>query len=211
MLQRLIPALINPIMYRMMIIDFSSAANAIRKQLRKDYDMSKIEIQSLISNLGLVSHPEGGYYKSTYTSKERISDNELEVDFEGQRKLFTSIYFLLTSDEVSHFHRLKSDELWYFHAGSPLTVHVIHDNGEYEELKLGMNLENGEAPQAFVPKNSIFGSSVMEKDTYSLVGCMVSPGFEFQDFELFTQNDLLLKYPQHEEIIMKLAYKDLPK
>ncbi|MFL6561911.1 MAG: cupin domain-containing protein, partial [Bacillus sp. (in: firmicutes)] len=51
---------------------------------------------------------------------------------------------------------------------------------------------------------------VMEKDTYSLVGCMVSPGFEFQDFELFTQNDLLLKYPQHEEVIMKLAYKDLP-
>jgi hypothetical protein len=172
--------------------------------------MHKSKIQSLISNLGLVSHPEGGYYKNTFESKERISDNELSVNFEGQRKLYTSIYFLLTSEEVSHFHRLKSDELWYFHAGSPLTIHIIHENGEYEEIKLGMNLEKGEVPQALVPKNSIFGSSVLEKDTYSLVGCMVSPGFEFKDFELFTQDELLLNYPQHEEIILKLAYKYIP-
>ncbi|MFK9093651.1 cupin domain-containing protein [Bacillus salipaludis] len=172
--------------------------------------MNKREIHSLISNLGLVPHPEGGYYKSTYQSTERISDKELSVTFEGERRLYTSIYFLLTSDDVSHFHRLKSDELWYFHGGSPLTVHVIHENGEYEEIKLGMNLENGEIPQALVPKNSIFGSSVNGKDTFSLVGCMVSPGFEFQDFELFTQNELLRLYPQHKEIILKLAYEKLP-
>jgi len=174
------------------------------------FDMSKKKIHSLISNLGLLPHPEGGYYKNTYQSTERISDTELSVNFEGERKLYTSIYFLLTSDDVSHFHRLKSDELWYFHAGSPLTIHVIHENGAYEEIKLGMNLENGEVPQALVPKNSIFGSSVNDKDTFSLVGCMVSPGFEFKDFELFTQDELLLKYPQHEEIILKLAYKRIP-
>jgi len=105
---------------------------------------------------------------------------------------------------------LKSDEIWYFHGGSPLTIHVIHENGEYEEIKLGMNLEKDEVPQALVPKNSIFGSSVYDKDTFSLVGCMVSPGFEFQDFELFTQDDLLRQYPQHEEIILKLAYEKIP-
>ncbi|MFF2448228.1 cupin domain-containing protein [Neobacillus sp. NPDC058068] len=169
------------------------------------------ELELWVAKLGLVPHPEGGYYKSTFSSWEQISDKELTVNFEGQRKLYTSIYFLLTSDNVSHFHRLKSDELWYYHAGSSLTVHVIHDNGEYEEIKLGMNLEAGEVPQALVPKNSIFGSSVLENDTCSLVGCMVSPGFEFQDFELFTQDDLLSKYPQHKDIIMKLAYKELPK
>lgn len=139
-----------------------------------------------------------------------MTDQELTVDYEGKRKLYTSIYFLLTSKDVSHFHRLKSDELWYYHAGSPLTVHIIHDNGEYEEKKLGLNLDRGEVPQAFVPKNSIFGSSVMEEDTFSLVGCMVSPGFEFQDFEMFTQAELLSQYPQHKEIIMKLAYEVLP-
>ena len=70
-----------------------------------------------------------------------------------------------------------------------------------------MNLDEGEVPQVLVKKNSIFGSSVKEKDTCSLVGCMVSPGFEFRDFELFKQAELLQKYPQHKDIIMKLAYK----
>lgn len=167
-------------------------------------------LDSLVKNLGLEPHPEGGYYKRTFESSEQISDQELAVNYNGKRKLYTSIYFVLTSDDVSHFHRLKSDELWYFHGGSSLTIHIIHENGEYEEIRLGLNLNNGEVPQALVPKNAIFGSSVMEKETCSLVGCMVSPGFNFQDFELFTQDELLQKYPQHREIILKLAYKELP-
>ncbi|MEH7009787.1 cupin domain-containing protein [Neobacillus niacini] len=163
-----------------------------------------------VSKLGLSPHPEGGYYKRTFESDEQINDNELSVNFEGVRKLYTSIYFLLTSEDVSHFHRLKSDELWYYHGGSSLSIHVIDESGEYQEIKLGMNLDDGEVPQVLVKKNSIFGSSVSEKDTCSLVGCMVSPGFEFRDFELFTQKELLDKYPQHQEIIMNLAYKQLP-
>lgn len=163
-----------------------------------------------VSKLGLLPHPEGGFYKSTYASQEETTDEQLSVDFEGTRKLYTSIYFLLTSENVSHFHRLKSDELWYYHAGSSLTVHVIKEDGTYAEIQLGMDLEKGEVPQALVPKNSIFGSSVKEEGTCSLVGCMVSPGFEFKDFELFTQKELLETYPQHEAIIMKLAYETLP-
>jgi len=163
-----------------------------------------------ISKLELEAHPEGGYFKATYQSNEKITNNELSVQFNGQRLLYTSIYFLLESHDVSHFHRLKSDELWYFHAGSSLTIHVIDEEGIYNEVKLGLDLENGEVPQFLVPKNSIFGSSVMEKETFSLVGCMVSPGFEFEDFELFTQDELLSKYPDHEEIIKKLTYQKLP-
>ncbi|GIP59846.1 cupin domain-containing protein [Paenibacillus sp. FSL W8-0186] len=172
--------------------------------------MNKHNAQYYISKLGLLPHPEGGYYKRTFESEEQTSDQELSVEFEGKRKLYTSIYFLLGSDDISHFHRLKSDELWYYHAGSPLTVHVIDEDGVYKEYKLGIDLENGEVPQVLVPKNSIFGSSVKDEDTFSLVGCMVSPGFEFQDFELFTQDELLAKYPQHQDIIMKLAYDLVP-
>ncbi|WNS76539.1 cupin domain-containing protein [Bacillus sp. DTU_2020_1000418_1_SI_GHA_SEK_038] len=172
--------------------------------------MNNHDAQYFVSKLGLEPHPEGGYYKRTFESGERTSDQELTVNFEGKRKLYTSIYFLLTSNDLSHLHRLKSDELWYYHAGSPLTIHIIHENGEYEEIKLGLNLDKGEVPQALVPKNAIFGSSVMEEDTFSLVGCMVSPGFEFQDFELFTQDELLSQYPTHKEIIEKLAYKTIP-
>ncbi|MGE7118855.1 cupin domain-containing protein [Peribacillus sp. NPDC046944] len=163
-----------------------------------------------VTKLGMEPHPEGGFYKRTFESEERTSDQELSVEFEGKRKLYTSIFFLLGSNDISHLHRLKSDELWYYHAGSPLTIHVIDEKGDYKERKLGINLDEGEIPQVLVPKNSIFGSSVMDEDTFSLVGCMVSPGFEFQDFELFTQEELLSKYPQHRDVITKLAYEEIP-
>ena len=78
------------------------------------------------------------------------------------------------------------------------------------ELKLGLNIDKGEVPQALVPKHSIFASSVIGQDTFSLVGCMVSPGFDFKDFELFTQEDLLSKYPSCKDVIMKLAYEKIP-
>ncbi len=172
--------------------------------------MEQRDAHYYISKLGLEAHPEGGYYKETFKSGEQTTDKELSVSFDGVRKLYTSIYFLLTSNNISHFHRLKSDELWYYHAGSPLTIHIIHENGEYEEIKLGLDFDNGEVPQALVLKNSIFGSSVLDNDTFSLVGCMVSPGFEFQDFELFTQAELLSAYPEHKDVIMKLAYEVLP-
>ncbi|MFC5451806.1 cupin domain-containing protein [Paenibacillus aestuarii] len=172
--------------------------------------MSMNNPQYWITKLQLAAHPEGGYYKRTYHAEETITDQELSVQFNGERLLYTSIYFLLQSHDVSHFHRLKSDELWYFHAGSPLTIHVILEDGTYKEVKLGLNLDKGETPQYLVPKNSIFGSSVMEKETFSLVGCMVAPGFDFQDFELFTQDELLAQYPEHHEIIKKLAYEKLP-
>lgn len=172
--------------------------------------MSNHDAQYYITKLGLEPHPEGGYYKRTFASEEKTSDQQLSVSFEGTRLLYTSIYFLLGSDNISHFHRLKSDELWYYHAGSSLTVHVIDENGDYKEFKLGTNLDQGEVPQVLVPKNSIFGSSVTDQDTFSLVGCMVSPGFEFRDFELFTQDELLAKYPQHKEVIMKMAYEVIP-
>jgi uncharacterized protein len=156
-----------------------------------------------INMLNLEPHKEGGYYKQSFKSTEEIKDRE--------RVLYTSIYFLLRSGEVSHFHRLQSDELWYFHAGDSLSIHMIRENGNYEEVRLGLNIENGEVPQILVPKNTIFGSAVSENGTYALVGCMVSPGFEFQDFELFSQIDLLQNYPRYKEIIQKLAYKKLPR
>ncbi|WP_277584828.1 cupin domain-containing protein [Psychrobacillus antarcticus] len=153
-----------------------------------------------IKNLGLEPHSEGGYFQSSYTSKNHS----------GNKKLYTSIYFLLGAADVSHFHRLKSDELWYFHDGSSLLVHVIDEKGNYVEHKLGLNIENGEVPQVLVPKNTIFGSSVNEGGAFSLVGCMVAPGFEYEDFELFTQKELIHDYPQHKEIICKMAYEILP-
>uniref|UniRef100_UPI0020BDCA42 cupin domain-containing protein n=1 Tax=Lysinibacillus fusiformis TaxID=28031 RepID=UPI0020BDCA42 len=75
--------------------------------------------------------------------------------------------------------------------------------------KLGLNVETGEVPQSAVPKNTILGSSVEDSETFSLVGCMAAPGFDLADFELFTREELLADYPQHEGVIRKMAYKTI--
>ncbi|WKA49559.1 cupin domain-containing protein [Planococcus liqunii] len=159
-----------------------------------------------IEQLGMEPHPEGGFYKRTFESNEMI----VTESHSEQRRLYTSIYFLLRSEDISHFHRLKSDELWYFHGGSALSVHIIDESGRYRVEKLGLDIANGEKPQVLVAKGSIFGSTIEREDAYSLVGCMVAPGFDFADFELFTQNDLLAQFPAHEGIIRKLVYNKLP-
>lgn len=158
------------------------------------------DAQYFIKHLNMEEHPEGGYYVSSFRS-------DIAVDTaSGERPLYTSIYFLLRSQDISHLHRLKSDELWYYHGGSALTVHMIFPDGTYDAKKLGLRVDQGETPQVLVPKNTIFGSSVDEENTFSLVGCMVAPGFDFADFELFSQDELLRQYPEHKEVILKMAY-----
>ncbi|MGI2155220.1 cupin domain-containing protein [Shewanella oncorhynchi] len=148
-----------------------------------------------IEHLALEQHVEGGYYRSSYRS---------ETAFDQTRALWSSIYFLLRKGEVSHFHRLTADEMWYFHAGQSLTIYMIDPVGVLTTAQLGLNLAAGERPQFLVPKGCIFGSA-MNQDGFSLVGCMVSPGFTFDDFELFSQQTLLAQYPQHSDIIQRLS------
>lgn len=154
-----------------------------------------------IKQLDLEPHPEGGYYRRTEESQNRY-----QLANQQNRALYTSIYFLLTPDSPSHFHRLIADEVWYFHEGETLTVHCIYPNGEYEAVFLGK--QPGDHLHFVVPAGTIFGSTVA--NDYALVSCAVIPGFDFQDFELFTQSELLADYPEHESIIKKLAYKRLP-
>ncbi|MGL4762858.1 MAG: cupin domain-containing protein [Sarcina sp.] len=160
--------------------------------------------QYFIESLDMIAHPEGGYYKPSFESEERITSTDLETKFEGERILWTSIYFLLRDGEVSNFHRLKSDEMWYYHAGNSLTIYMISPEGILTTKQLGLDIKNGESPQVLVPKNYIFGSA-MNNEGFSLVGCMVSPGFEFKDFELFERHCLLDLYPQHSNLIRKLT------
>ncbi len=148
-----------------------------------------------INNLNMEAHIEGGYFKESFLSKDEVSKD---------KKLWSSIYFLLKTGEVSNFHRLKSDELWYHHDGQALTIYMITPEGELITKKLGNNIENGEEPQVLVEKGCIFGSA-MNEEGYALVGCMVSPAFKYEEFELFERNYLLELYPNYKEIILKLT------
>jgi uncharacterized protein len=151
--------------------------------------------QEFIDQLQLLPHPEGGFYRETYRSSE----------VQGDRNLMTAIYFLITSNNISRFHRIKSDEMWYFHAGSALSVHTLSKENGHQIHKVGLNLEKGETPQLLVPANTIFGSSLDEENAFSLVSCTVSPGFDFADFELFTAEYLMKYFPQNEAIIRKMT------
>ena len=148
-----------------------------------------------IKNLEMLPHVEGGYFKESFLSEEKVREN---------KNLWSSIYFLLRTGEVSNFHRLKSDELWYYHDGEALTIYMISPEGELITKQLGINIEKGEVPQALVPKGYILGSA-MNNDGFSLVGCMVAPAFEYEDFELFEREYLLNLYPKHKDIIIKLT------
>ena len=154
------------------------------------------QLQQLINELELQAHPEGGYYKETYRSAQTLDGQD--------RQLLTSIYFLLTAENVSRFHRIKSDELWYFHAGSPLIVHTLSERG-HEQHHLGLDLSKGQQPFLWIPKDTIFGSTILNDEGYSLVSCAVAPGFDFRDFELFDRSFLLEKFPAHREIVERLS------
>lgn len=157
-----------------------------------------------IEKLNLQEHPEGGYYRVSYESREFISDRELSIDFSGKRPIATSIYFLLECGQVSKFHRLIADELWYYHEGHPVNIFCIGKDGKLVIKKLGLNLQNGETPQVLIPGGTIFGSTP-DGCGYSLAGCMVAPGFDFIDFELLSREYLLEQYPEYKKIIYLLT------
>ena len=158
-----------------------------------------------IASLHLAPHPEGGFYRETYRAAEMIAADHLPARFGAPRALSTAIYFLLTGDQVSLFHRIKSDEVWHFYAGGALTLALIHPDGRLEEHRLGPDPERGESFQALVPAGCWYGASVDDPESYALVGGTVAPGFDFADFELADRQTLLARFPQHRQAILRLT------
>ncbi|OUR96730.1 hypothetical protein A9Q84_10335 [Halobacteriovorax marinus] len=155
--------------------------------------------KKIIEKFKMLSHPEGGYYAETYRSVD-VTTTEF-----GERSLCTGIYFLLEALDVSHLHRIKSDEMWHFYDGDPLVIVEIDEAGKLISTILGRNLENGEVPQYVVKANRWFGSYPAKNSKFSFVGCTVSFGFDFADFEMAKRDELIAEFPAHREIITKLT------
>jgi len=163
------------------------------------------DFQSIIKELKLKPHPEGGYFRETYRSRGSISAECLDNDYQGRRNFSTAIYFLLTSDLFSAFHRLHQDEMWHFYDGSPLALHVISKDGLYQTKVLGRCTAKGEELQIVVRGGDWFAATVVEPNSYTLAGCTVSPGFDFEDFKLANREELVARFPQHRQIIEALT------
>ena len=157
-----------------------------------------------IQTLGLQEHPEGGYFREVYRSDESVIKSALPERFKSKRCFSTSIYFLLNQTDVSCFHRIQQDEIWHFYDGSPLLIYTISKK-RMTVFHLGRDPNKGELPMLVIPKGTIFGAELKNKRSYSLIGCTVSPGFEFEDFELMSRSKLKRMFPERVELINRLT------
>ena len=153
------------------------------------------DVKSIIDRLDLSLHPEGGYYRECYRSEQDIT-----LPGGKKRSAGTGIYFLLPKDTLSNWHRVLWDEVWHFYDGDPLMLEIINRDGEFQQLKLGNTVAEDMTFQRLVPQNC--WQRAYSTGWYSLVGCTVSPGFEFEDFEMIEPPKLAEEYPDIADEIL---------
>lgn len=158
-----------------------------------------------ITRFALQPHPEGGYFREIYRSAEQISTSSLPRRYQGPRAFSTSIYFMLAGTQISTMHRLASDEQWHFYYGDALLLAMVAPDGTASEVRLGRHATAGEQFQVVIPAGTWMGAQLSNHRSYALIGCTVSPGFEFQDFENGQRSDLLAQFPQHRKLIIALT------
>ena len=159
------------------------------------------------TKLGLESHVEGGAFKEIYRSPLIIPETVLPKEFKGNRNASTAIYFLLKHGQFSALHKIAADELWHFYDGDALCIYEITSEGELIKHLLGKNLEKGESFTCVIKAGSWFGSRCEVENGFSLVGCTVAPGFDFEDFVLAKREELLKEFPLFSNLIEELTYE----
>lgn len=165
-------------------------------------------IAQLIEQFSLLPHPEGGYFRENYRSSGEIKSTSLDSNYKGSRNYSTAIYFLLSSDTFSAFHKINQDEIWHFYEGSPIRLFTISEKGELAEHLIGSDFNKGQLPQLVVPGNHWFAAEILDPNSYAFVGCTVAPGFDFADFELADRKLLSEEFPQHSGLIHRLTRID---
>ena len=182
------------------------------------------ESEYIINKLNLIKLvEEGGYYRETYRSNQNILINihdgknppdivygsKTENESANIRSIFTLIYYLLDGNQFSAFHKVKYDEIWHFYKGSSVSLYILTDGGKLLNIQLGNDLNRNENIQYVIKGNTWFAAENNDKSSYSLIGCSVSPGFDFRDFELGERSKLQKLFPCHEEIINRLTRSDI--
>jgi predicted cupin superfamily sugar epimerase len=152
-----------------------------------------------IGHLQLLPHPEGGFYKEVFRSEINV----VRPSLPELKKACTSIYYLLEGADHSGFHRLASDEIWYFHKGEPLTIHVIHPDGTYAAHELS-DRPDGSLSIA-IEAGLWFAADLPSGVGFTLASCAVAPGFELSEFEMADKDALTALYPRHAALISKLC------
>jgi len=148
---------------------------------------------------------EGGYYVETYRSSEQIARANLPARYAGARPFGSAILYLLTPDTCSRLHRLKSDEVFHFYLGDPVTMLQLHPDGSHQVITLGQDISAGHKVQAVVPQGTWQGCFLNDTGRFALMGTTVAPAFDFTEFEPADRNELLCQYPTQKPLILRLT------
>lgn len=146
--------------------------------------MTASRVDALIARLDLAPHPEGGHYRQVYKSTDHVQPG----DDRALRAALTTIYFLLAAGEHSRWHRVRSDEVWHFYEGDPLELLVM--NAAMTELSTVRLAGSDDGVRVHVVPSGCW-QAARPQGAYSLVGCTVAPGFEFEDFDFLSDVDPL--------------------
>jgi predicted cupin superfamily sugar epimerase len=157
--------------------------------------------------LGLKPHPrEGGWYVRTYEAREMVAAEAFaDGRYARARRTGTAIYYLLEPDTFSEMHRLKSDEVFHFYAGDAVEMLQLREGGGGAMVVIGNDLLRHERPQVVVERGVWQGSRLAEGGRWALLGCTVSPGFEFEDYETGTREELCAGWPEFAGEIARLT------
>lgn len=164
-----------------------------------------MKVDVIIRTLGLVPHPEGGYYREIYRSAETVGRESLPERYEGDRHFGSSIIYLLTDDTFSAIHRLKTDEVFLYHLGDPVELLRLYPDGSGDVVALGPAINRGHMLQCVVPRGCWMGLSLATGGAYGLLGTVMAPGFDFSDFEMGNRGKLTAEYPGFAEMISRLT------
>ncbi len=163
--------------------------------------------EKIIDFFGMKLLPdEGGYYVETYRAAEKLSASVLPQRYAGTRNISTAILYLLTPDTFSALHRLKSDEVFHFYLGDPVTMLLLGPQGNSQIVTLGQDILNGQELQQMISRDTWQGCCLKQGGKFALMGTTVAPGFEFDDYEHAEKNELLEMYPQQKELILRLVW-----
>lgn len=156
--------------------------------------------------LKLAPHPrEGGWFVETWRAEETIPGKILPSRYTAARSAGTCIYYLLEPNTFSEMHRLASDEIFHFYLGDPVEMLRLAPDGTTGTLVLGNDFAAGHRPQVVVPKFVWQGSRLLAGGKFALLGCTVSPGFDYADYEEGDRDELSRRYPQHRVLIRSLT------
>ncbi len=161
----------------------------------------------IIEKLGLKPLPEeGGFYKETFRDQGMIPNSELP-HLDGEHTYSTCIYYLITPEEFSGLHAVKSTEIFHFYAGDPVEMVQITESGNLTKKILSSNIESGHEPQVIVTPNVWQGTKLIGDGKWALLGCTVAPGFEFSDFLGGTFTELIKVFPNHKNVIKEFTHQ----